>query len=142
MTQEGNEGLAGRTAPRSPFALAFPKMRLGDLIPEFPGQTHAFIWHEKTHLERLVLTGDLVSTRRPIANVTSHEWSAAAMRRTTYLCDGVCSVLLASEDEALGVATMEAMAMEVPVVVTDLGGLNELVCQEVDGFLIPPRGPI
>jgi colanic acid/amylovoran biosynthesis glycosyltransferase len=48
---------------------------------------------------------------------------------------------LASHEEALGVATMEAMAMSVPVVVTRVGGVPELVTDGVEGLLVPPRDP-
>ncbi len=46
---------------------------------------------------------------------------------------------LASLAEPLGVATMEAMAMQVPPVVTDAGGVPELVTSGVHGLLVPPR---
>jgi glycosyltransferase involved in cell wall biosynthesis len=49
--------------------------------------------------------------------------------------------VLASLDEPLGVAIMEAMAMEVPVVVTGSGGVAELVDDEIDGVLVEPRDP-
>lgn len=48
---------------------------------------------------------------------------------------------LASHEEALGVATMEAMAMSVPVVVTRVGGVPELVTDGVEGLLVPPHDP-
>lgn len=48
---------------------------------------------------------------------------------------------LASRNEALGVATMEAMAMHRPVVVTDVGGVGELVDDGVHGRRVPPESP-
>lgn len=48
---------------------------------------------------------------------------------------------LASLTEALGVATMEAMAMRVPVVVTGVGGVPELVDDGVNGLLVSPAQP-
>lgn len=48
---------------------------------------------------------------------------------------------LASLEEPLGVAIMEAMAMEAPVVVTGAGGVPELVTDGVDGLIVPPRDP-
>ena len=48
---------------------------------------------------------------------------------------------LASHNEALGVATMEAMAMELPVVVTGVGGVAELVADGIDGVLAEPKSP-
>jgi glycosyltransferase involved in cell wall biosynthesis len=48
---------------------------------------------------------------------------------------------LASHDEALGVATMEAMAMQRPVVATDVGGVHELVIDGETGRLVPVHNP-
>lgn len=49
--------------------------------------------------------------------------------------------VLASRREAIGVATMEAMAMGVPVVVTHVGGVPELVSDGVEGLLVEPGAP-
>lgn len=46
---------------------------------------------------------------------------------------------LLSIAEPLGVAIMEAMAMEVPVVITSSGGVAELVTDGRDGILVPPK---
>lgn len=48
---------------------------------------------------------------------------------------------LASHEEAIGVATMEAMALSLPVVVTRVGGVPELVRDGVDGLLVPAKDP-
>lgn len=48
---------------------------------------------------------------------------------------------LASLKEPLGVATMEAMSMEVPVIVTRSPGVSEMVTNEDDGILVEPRSP-
>jgi glycosyltransferase involved in cell wall biosynthesis len=48
---------------------------------------------------------------------------------------------LASVQEALGVAIMEAMALEVPVVATRVGGVPELVEDGIDGLLAEPSDP-
>lgn len=55
--------------------------------------------------------------------------------------ENTCVFALGSHDEAIGVATMEAMAMELPVVVTDVGGVRELVRDGIDGLLVPPQNP-
>ncbi|MGD1278309.1 MAG: exopolysaccharide biosynthesis GT4 family glycosyltransferase EpsE [Tepidisphaeraceae bacterium] len=59
--------------------------RLGYLVPEFPGQTHVFFWRELQSLAQLGVLCDLVSTRRPPRQLVTHDWSAQAMQRTTYL---------------------------------------------------------
>jgi N-acetyl-alpha-D-glucosaminyl L-malate synthase BshA len=47
--------------------------------------------------------------------------------------------LLPSDLESFGLAALEAMACEMPVVASDVGGLPEVVTNGVDGYLIPPR---
>ncbi len=47
--------------------------------------------------------------------------------------------LLPSESESFGLAALEAMACEVPVIATEVGGLPEVVTHGVDGYLIPVR---
>ncbi len=47
--------------------------------------------------------------------------------------------LLPSEEESFGLAALEAMACEVPVIATNVGGLPEVVTHGVDGYLIPPH---
>lgn len=46
---------------------------------------------------------------------------------------------LASLDEGVPVAVMEAMAMEVPVIATDVGGVTELVEDGKNGLVIPSK---
>ena len=48
---------------------------------------------------------------------------------------------LLSIAEPLGVAIMEAMAMEVPVIATSSGGVPELITDAKDGVLVPPQDP-
>jgi N-acetyl-alpha-D-glucosaminyl L-malate synthase BshA len=47
--------------------------------------------------------------------------------------------LLPSDLESFGLAALEAMACEVPVIGTDAGGMPEVVEHGVDGYLVPPR---
>ncbi len=47
--------------------------------------------------------------------------------------------LLPSDLESFGLAALEAMACEVPVIATKVGGLPEVVEHGVDGYLVAPR---
>lgn len=46
-----------------------------------------------------------------------------------------------SNSESFGVAVIEASACEKPVVVSNVGGLPEVVESDVTGFIVPPRNP-
>jgi glycosyltransferase involved in cell wall biosynthesis len=46
-----------------------------------------------------------------------------------------------SYHEALSYACREKMAMGLPVLVTGVGGLTENVCQDREGWVVPPRSP-
>jgi N-acetyl-alpha-D-glucosaminyl L-malate synthase BshA len=51
---------------------------------------------------------------------------------------GACDLfLLPSESESFGMAALEAMASEVPVIATDTGGLPEVVIDGEAGYLLP-----
>ena len=47
--------------------------------------------------------------------------------------------LLPSDNESFGLAALEAMACEVPVIGTAAGGMPEVVEHGVDGYLVEPR---
>jgi glycosyltransferase involved in cell wall biosynthesis len=54
---------------------------------------------------------------------------------------GCDAFVLASSNEGLPVAVMEALALGLPVVATDVGGLAEAV-DATDGVLVPARDPV
>lgn len=61
------------------------KKRIAYFAPEFPGQTHAFMWREYQALLDLGMSVDLVSTQCPPKQIISHSWSQAAKEATEYL---------------------------------------------------------
>jgi glycosyltransferase involved in cell wall biosynthesis len=60
-------------------------VRIGYLVPEFPGQTHGFFWREVAALRALGVEPELVSTRLPPRGIVSQPWADEAMAQTTYL---------------------------------------------------------
>ena len=72
----------GSQASRGPGG----ELRIAYLIPEFPGQTHAFFWRERRRLERLGVRVDLFTTRQPPPSVRArHDWAEAAEASTAHL---------------------------------------------------------
>src|SRR5437763_3368300 len=60
-------------------------LKIGYMVPEFPGQTHTFFWREINEIESLGDIVKIVSTRMPVNRLRAHEWSKVAERRTYYL---------------------------------------------------------
>ncbi|MAU45845.1 MAG: colanic acid biosynthesis glycosyltransferase WcaL [Yangia sp.] len=63
------------------------KLRIGYVVPQFPGQTHIFFWREVRALEAMGHQVHLLSTRMPPTGLIAHDWSDDAIARTTYLGD-------------------------------------------------------
>ncbi len=48
-------------------------------------------------------------------------------------------VVASTSDETLTQTIPQALAMEVPVVATNVGGISDIVCHQETGFLVPPK---
>ncbi len=60
--------------------------KIGYLIPEFPGQTHTFIWREISHLREWGSDVVIFATRRPDATTLArHRFAESAAKETYYL---------------------------------------------------------
>lgn len=61
-------------------------MRIGYLIPEFPGQTHIWMWREIVHLREWGTKIDIFSTKPPTADIKArHGFAKCAEQETYYL---------------------------------------------------------
>jgi colanic acid/amylovoran biosynthesis glycosyltransferase len=64
---------------------------------------------------------------------------AVPQQRVLHELQDANGFVLPSNDEALGVAYMEAMACQLPVIGSSVGGVPELIEDDISGILIPPR---
>lgn len=99
---------------------------------EIAGGEHG-AWGQRAALEQVVRDEGL-SGSVSLLGAISEERHYQALERAHVFA-------LPSLDEGVSVAAMEAMSMETPVVVTDVGGMRELVVSEETGLIVPPREP-
>ena len=130
--------------PRRPVVGVVTRMRVRKGVEEFlnamiavrqrvPG-TQAVIVGEvelDTELEALVAAGGLRGDLHLLGRRTDMPEVYAAFD----------VFVLSSHDEGMSNAILEAMAMELPVVATDVGGTGEVVRPGETGLLVPPREP-
>jgi glycosyltransferase involved in cell wall biosynthesis len=58
------------------------RLRIGYIVPQFPGQTHDVFWREIQALEALGHDVFIFSTARPDPGQIPHDWTAQAAKRT------------------------------------------------------------
>ena len=96
-------------------------VRVGYLLPEFPGQTHAWMWREIVHLREWGVPITIFSTRPPPEQVRAkHAWAEAAAKETIYLWPApmgtiVPSLLWAKLRHPIGYLKAVGLAMTLPV---------------------------
>ena len=82
-----NDTGAGGSPPRLP--------RIAYLVPEFPGQTHTWIWRELVWMRRWGAEVRLISTRPPLdRDRARHAFAAEAAAETLYLLPRGCSATI------------------------------------------------
>lgn len=95
---------------------------------------------------RLVLAGDgkdlddLKTTAQALGITENIQFAGFAndIRCLMSACD---AIIVPSLKEGFGLAAVEAMALERPVVASAIGGLNEIVLPNETGFLVAPNDP-
>lgn len=94
--------------------------------------------------QRLVIIGDgserkrLKSMADQLGIAATFEGEVSPTNVTAYLAEGRVFVLPAIEGEGLPNAMLEAMAVGLPVIVTDTGGVADGVMDGESGFVVPP----
>ena len=113
-----------------------PVKRIGDCI-------HAFAPIREKLRARLVMCGDgperKDARKRLRANMASQA-TCSFLGQVPNIADYLAVadlLLLPSETESFGLAALEAIASEVPVIATNVGGLPEVVRDGEHGFLVP-----
>jgi colanic acid/amylovoran biosynthesis glycosyltransferase len=76
--------------------------------------------------------------RLKLAGPMDHETALLQLARAA-LFVLPCEPGTRGDDDGIPVALMEAMALEVPVITTHVGGISELVSDRVNGFIVKPR---
>lgn len=115
--------------------LTYALLAIAQLVPDFPDLRYVIVGDGPSRKELLFYAADL-----GIRDHVEFYGRATAVEVKRLL--GKASVfLLSSVSEGLSNAALEAMAMEVPVVTTDAGGMPEAVDDGVEGFVVPRYDP-
>ncbi|HMO25407.1 MAG TPA: hypothetical protein PKB10_03990, partial [Tepidisphaeraceae bacterium] len=88
LDPEGTPGYPHTNVNDSSTASTRPhaNQRVGYMIPEFPGQTHIWMWREIQWMRRWGVPLQIYSTRRPPERDRArHAWADDAQAQTVYL---------------------------------------------------------
>jgi glycosyltransferase involved in cell wall biosynthesis len=88
---------------------------------------------EHAALEELVWKRDIERQVRFLGRLERDEVRDALAQASLFV--------LPSRSEGLPLALLEAMAVGVPVVATDVGGVSEVIRNDTEGVLVPPEDP-
>jgi glycosyltransferase involved in cell wall biosynthesis len=127
----------------------FVWLAVGRIVPakDYPNLLHAFSRvHAAIPAARLWVAGEAPATGLALIQALTAELGVEASVRwlglrsdMPALLDAADAFVLASAWEGMPLAVGEAMAMEKPVVATDVGGVRELVGES--GVMVPAKAP-
>ena len=83
----------------------------------------------------------MIEQKREALGIKDQVWIMGFRRNIPELLHLIDIFVLSSISEGLPLSVVEAMAARKPVVVTEVGGLSEVVTDGVDGFIVPPANP-
>jgi sugar transferase (PEP-CTERM/EpsH1 system associated) len=115
-------------------------------VKDYPTLLEAFYRIPQHKQVKLVLAGDGPEREKITALIKKYaltEQIRLLGRRAdiSAVLNGMDIFALASVSEGMSVAILEAMASQLPVVATAVGGNPEIIDAEVTGFLVPPGNP-
>jgi len=111
-------------------------------VKRVPDVVQTFSLIQKQIPSRLILVGDgpdfsEVENLIIKLNLKDKVWLLGEQTSIVELLSISDLFILTSETEGFGLAALEAMSCEVPVVCYNVGGLNEFVFDGINGFLVP-----
>lgn len=111
-------------------------------VKRVPDVVQTFSLIQKQIPSRLILVGDgpdfsEIENLIIKLNLKDKVWLLGEQTSIVELLSISDLFILTSETEGFGLAALEAMSCEVPVVCYNVGGLNEFVFDGINGFLVP-----
>ena len=117
-------------------AINVVKKKYPDVVFVFAGSKNIIDWGE-TQQKDIAYLVNLVKHFNLEHNVLIDYYSLEQMRHMYAVSDVV--IYPSTSSEPFGLAMLEAMAMEKPIIVTDMGGMPEIVKDSINGFVIHQR---
>ena len=145
----------GLSLPKvEPLPLSFSPptlLLLGRLVPEkgFDTAIRAFSFLKKKGIQaRLLIAGE--GPERQSLEDLVHELGLSsfvqfvgelARDKVPSLINQATVMIVPSYSESFGLVAIEAMHLQRPVIASTVGGLQEIVCHQETGLLVPPQNP-
>lgn len=117
-------------------AINVVKKKYPEVVFVFAGSKNIIDWGE-TQQKDIAYLVNLVKHFKLEDNVLIDCYSLEEMRNMYSVSDVV--IYPSTANEPFGLAMLEAMAMEKPIIVTDMGGMPEIVKDGINGFVVHQR---